>query len=97
MDSLLKEVSSSGLPLVCLGYLIFDRFLLCVMPSRYVRTTELPDTHVETLNVLAGGPPDTDIDPDILAELRSWGLVMPATLQLTGTGARYAGAEKRLL
>ena len=29
---------------------------------------ELPDTHLETLKTIAGGPPDTDqIDPDILA------------------------------
>jgi hypothetical protein len=56
---------------------------------------ELPNTHLDTLKQLAGGPPDADqIDPDILAELRSWGLVMPHSLELTGTGARYLSGAK---
>ena len=50
---------------------------------------ELPDTHLEALKAIAGGHPDADqINPDILAGLRRWGMVMPGTLELTGTGVR---------
>ena len=57
---------------------------------------ELPDTHLETLKSIAGGPPDTDqINPGILDDLRSWGLVMPGTLEVTGMGARLVGQSER--
>ncbi len=64
-----------------------------VTPFRYVPTMELPNTHLETLKHLAGGPQEADIDPDILAELRSWGLVMPRTLELTGASSDLLRGE----
>ena len=57
-----------------------------VTPFRSVPTMELPDTHLETLKTLASSRSDADqTDPDVLAELRSWGLIMPGTLEPTGT------------
>ena len=55
---------------------------------------ELPDTHLETLTTIAGGPTEADIDPDVLAALRSWGLVMPHSLEVTGMGSRFLGGAK---
>jgi hypothetical protein len=58
---------------------------------------ELPDTHLGALEALAAGQPD-QIDPDILDDLRRWGMVMPHSLEVTGMGARYAGrGEKGVL
>jgi hypothetical protein len=57
---------------------------------------ELPDSHLEALKTLASGQPVADqIDPDVLAELRSWGLVMPHSLEVTGMGARMVGNSER--
>ncbi len=36
-----------------------------------------------------------NLDPNVIAELRMWGMVMPRTLELTGMGARYAGKGER--
>lgn len=61
---------------------------------------ELTDTHRRVLEALARQPPDiAQIDPDVLEELRRWGMVMPKSLELTGMGRRYAsgGGEQRLL
>lgn len=52
---------------------------------------DLPDTHLETLKAVARRPPGTDDpDPDVLVELREWGMVMPHSFELTGMVARYA-------
>ena len=57
---------------------------------------ELPDTHLEALNQLASGHPEAgQIAPDVLDDLRGWGLVMAHSLEVTGMGARYAGKGVR--
>jgi hypothetical protein len=57
---------------------------------------ELPDTHLEAVRTIAGGHPDADqIAPDILDDLRRWGMVMPDSLEVTGKGATYAGKGER--
>ncbi len=57
---------------------------------------DLPDSHIDTLKALARQPPDLDnLDPKVIAELRSWGMVMPHSFELTGMGARYAGLGER--
>jgi hypothetical protein len=46
---------------------------------------ELPDTHLEALRTIAGGHPDAErITPDILEDLRRWGMVVPHSLEVTG-------------
>lgn len=65
-----------------------------VIPSRYVPAMELPDTHRQVLEALARRPPDLEnIDPDVLEELRQWGMVMTKSFELTGMGRRYAGGS----
>jgi len=57
---------------------------------------EIPESHRQVLAALARRPPPglDDIDPDILAELRKWGIVMERSLEVTGLGSRYLGGAK---
>ena len=48
----------------------------------------LTAAHLAALEALTNSEP---VDPAMLEELREWGLVMPHSLELTGTGLRYLG------
>jgi hypothetical protein len=50
----------------------------------------LTATHLATLTALADDR-HAEVDDGLLAELRAWGLVMPGSTELTGTGWRYLG------
>jgi hypothetical protein len=52
----------------------------------------LTDQHRLTLRELVDGVEPAD--RETLEELRLWGWVMPASLELTGVGRRHAGEER---